>query len=579
MATTHAVDGDVARKSAEWDDEYDLVVLGSGGAGLTAAVVASVEGLRVLVIEKTDYIGGTTAYSAGTCWIPNNKFLQQTGMQGDDVAAEQYLDALVGELSPPAVRAAFLAAGPRMIEYLEKNCNVCFRIYSTFVDYRQEFAGAGKGGRPLEPLPFDGRKLGKKFKDIRWPVPEWGLFGGRLPILRPEADRLLKVAHLSPDAFFLGAKLVLRYFLDRLKYERGTRLILGNALVANLYHNLLKRGVDVLLNGRTTRLISEEGRIAGLLVQHNGRERRIRAHRGVVMAAGGFPANAEWRERYLRKPSAQYTRACEGCTGDTITLAQSVGAALGPLREDNALWFPSSIGRRKDGSTVVFPHIWDRAKPGLVAVNRAGLRFTDESVSYHEFTRAMYASHQNVDTIPALLVCDRLFLWKYGLGMIRPLTPFLKPYIDSGYVYTADSIEDLARKIGVNAEGLQATIQANNRYAESGVDEDFKKGVSPYGRQYGDPQHQPNPCLGKIDRPPYFAIPVVPTPLGTALGLKMNEHSQVVDESGLPIPGLYACGSDGHSIMGGEYPGGGCQVGAGMTFGYIAGLHAAKGGR
>ena len=330
------------------------------------------------------------------------------------------------------MRSAFLAAGPRMIEYLERQCDVRFRIYSTFVDYRQEIAGAGKGGRPLEPMPFDGRKLGENFKHLRWPVPEWALFGGKMSVLRPEADRLLKIAHLSPDAMLLGLKLVSRYLLDRLKYKRGTRLILGNALIASLYHDFLKRGGTVWLNGRTTQLITEQERVTGLLVQYKGKELRIRARRGVVLAAGGFPANAEWRDRYLRKPAAQYTRACEGCTGDTIALAQSIGAALGPLRDDNALWFPSSIGRRADGSTMVFPHIWDRAKPGLVAVNSAGRRFVDESVSYHEFTRGMYKSNETVPSIPAMLVCDRRFLWKYGLGMIRPLTPFLKSYIELG---------------------------------------------------------------------------------------------------------------------------------------------------
>jgi succinate dehydrogenase/fumarate reductase flavoprotein subunit len=340
---------------------------------------------------------------------------------------------------------------------------------------------------------------------------------------------------------------------------------------------LLDRGGSVWFNGRTTDLIAENGRVAGLVAQYKGKELRIHARCGIVLAAGGFPASAELRQRYLRKPAAQYTRACDACTGDTMLLAQGIGAAIGPIREDNALWFPSSIGKRSDGSTVVFPHIWDRAKPGLVAVNSAGRRFVDESVSYHEFTRGMYHSNETVPSIPAMLVCDRRFLWKYGLGMIRPLTPsfFLKSHIESGYVYSANTLEELARKIGIDAAGLAATVEANNRFAQTGIDAEFNKGSSPYGRQYGDSEHSPNPCLGPIERPPYFAIPVVPTPLGTSLGLKADSQSRVLDTSGQPIPGLYACGCDAYSIMGGEYPGGGCQVGAGMTFGYIAARHAA----
>jgi hypothetical protein len=239
---------------------------------------------------------------------------------------------------------------------------------------------------------------------VRWPVPEWALFGGKMMVTRPEAFRLLKITHLSPDAMQLGARLVSRYLFDRLRgYKRGTRLVLGNALVANLFKNLLDRGGSVWFNCRTTELIVENGRVSGLVVQYKGKELRIHARRGIVLAAGGFPGSAELRQRYLRKPAAQYTRACDACTGDTMLLAESIGAAIGPIREDNALWFPSSIGRHSDGSTVVFPHIWDRAKPGLVAVNSAGRRFVDESVSYHEFTRGMYHSNETVPSIPAML--------------------------------------------------------------------------------------------------------------------------------------------------------------------------------
>ena len=559
----------------DWDEEYDLVVLGSGAGGLTAAVVALEEGFRVLVVEKTDFIGGTTAYSAGTCWIPNNPFVRAQGGGDDEATAGQYLDALVGSRGAREVRSAFLATGPKMLVYLEERCGVRFRPYPTFVDYHPELPGAGIGNRPLEPLPFDGRKLGDRFGDVRWPVPEWGLFGGKLSVLRSEVARLLKVSALSPDAVLLGLQLLLRYAADRLRYPRGTRLVLGNALVANLYDNLLRRDGQAWLNARAKRIFKGKDRVEGLLIQRGGRELRVRARRGVVLAGGGFPANAEWRDRYFPQPAAQFTRACDGATGDTIELALTIGAALGPKGQDNALWFPSSIGKRSDGSTVVFPHIWDRAKPGLIAVNRAGRRFVDESVSYHQFTRAMYASNETVPTIPALLVCDQRFLWKYGLGMIRPLTLSVGRYVKAGYLHSAPTLRALAAQIGVDPEGLARTVETNNECAAAGVDTVFHKGESPYGRQYGDPDHRPNPCLGPIDKGPYFALPVVPTPLATALGLVVSPSSEVLTETGRPIRGLYACGGDAHSIFGGEYPGGGCQVASAMTFGYIAGRHAA----
>ena len=556
-----------------WDEEYDLIVLGAGVGGLTAALVSTIEGMRTLLIEKSDQVGGTAAFSSGSVWIPNNAEQRRNGIVGDAEAAHEYLDALVNGRADRALREAFIAAGPEMLEYLEKRTDVGFQMYRQAPDYRQELPGAAQGGRPLEPQPFDGRTLGKEFDRLRWPLPELMLFGGMM-VTRGEAARLLRIGR-SWDSFVLGARLIARYVFDRMHYKRGTRLVLGNALIARLFKNLLDRRVAMWFNGKTTRLLSEEGRACGLVVERDGAEVRVRARRGIVLAGGGFPANLALRERYFPKPVAQFTSAFEGCVGETLLLARDIGASLGPLGEDNALWFPSSIATRKDGSTAVYPHIvLDRAKPGLVAVNSAGRRFVNEAMSYHEFTRAMYRSHRKVPSIPAMLVCDRRFIWKYGLGMIRPCTPSLKPFINRGYLYVANSVEELARKTGVDATGLIETIIANNESARTGLDVEFHKGSNTYDRGNGDPEHTPNPCIGPIEKPPYCAVAVVPTPLGTSLGLLTNVHAQVLDGSGLPIAGLYACGNDQHSVMGGEYPGAGAQLGLAMTFGYLAVRHA-----
>ena len=557
----------------KWEKEYDLVVLGAGIAGLAAAQVSAIEGKRTLLIEKSDQVGGTSAFSSGTAWIPNNAYQRRSGITGDAQAALAYLDALVGDRADRTLREAFIDAGPEMLQYFEEHIELRWLMYDIQPDYDPELPGATIGGRALMPLPFDGRTLGKNFDRVRWPIPELMLFGGMM-ITRSEATRLLRIGR-NLDSLILGARLCGRFILDRMRHKRGTRLVLGNALVAKLFKHLLDRKATIWFNGKTTRLILRHGRACGLVVQIDGSETRVRARHGIVLAGGGFPASPELRERYFPKPVAQYTTAYAGCTGDTLGLAEKIGACLGPQGEDNSLWFPSSVATRKDGSTAVYPHIvTDRAKPGLIAVNSAGRRFFDEGLTYHKFVRAMYRSDRDVPSIPAWLICDRRFVWKYGIGMIRPQTPFLKPFVDRGYLHVADSVEALAHKITVDAVGLVETVRAHNQFARTGVDTDFGKGSNAYDRAYGDPGHLPNPCLGPIDRPPFCAVAVFPTPLATSLGLLTNAHGQVLERSGQPIEGLYACGNDMHNIFGGEYPGPGAQIGAGMVFGYLAARHA-----
>ena len=563
-------------RAQHWDHETDLLVLGSGAAGLGAAVVGAEEGMSVLVLEKTEWLGGTTAYSAGTCWIPGHRY--QDDPAADTAAARRYLDDLVGDRARRELRETYLEHGPAVIDYLDR-VGVGFWHSETVVDYHPEIPGYGVG-RALEPRTFDGRALGRtRFGRVRRPVPEFALFGGTLMVRRPEVSRLVTVFRGSPRGMATALRLGVRWAADRLRYPRGTRLAMGNALVANLYDKLARRGGDVWFTAETTELVTDDaGRVLGAAVSRRGRTVRVAARRGVVLASGGFSASPELRARHMPRPTPQFTRAGEGATGDAISLVRAVGGAVGESRDDNALWFPSSIGRRRDGTTAVFPHIWDRAKPGTIAVNAAGRRFVDESVSYHRFTRAMYDSHESA--VPAWLVVDSRTLAKYGLGMIYPHLPkaVLNKHIESGYLHAGGSIRALARTIGVDPDGLEGTVAKSNRDARAGVDEEFGKGRSPFGHQYGDPEHSPNVNLGTIEQPPFYALAVVPTPLATALGVRADSDARVLDAADRPIPGLYACGNDAHSIMASEYPGAGCQVGAGLVFGYLAARHAAGAG-
>lgn len=554
--------------------ETDLVVLGSGAGGLTAALRASLGGLRAVVLEHSDRIGGTSARSSGTVWIPGNHHLRAHGVTGDAEAAAQYLASLVGERGDPAMWRTFLENGPLMLADLESRAGIGFRPYMTAPDYRQDHPGAAKGGRALEPLPFDGRTLGADFARLAWPLPELMLFGGMM-ITRGEAAQLLR-ADRSVAAMALGARLAGRYLSDRLRHPRGTRLVLGNALVARLFKALLDRRVPLLTAARTNRLIGTAGRIGGVKATIDGKPVTITARRGVVLAGGGFPASASWRAKHLPEPVAEFTPAAPGCDGSAIELGLAAGAALGPSGLDNALWFPSSIAQRPDGSTAVYPHIvLDRAKPGLIAVNSAGARFVNEAVSYHEFVRAMYRAHRATPAIPAWLVCDRAFIRRYGLGLIRPRTPSLRRYVARGYLREAATIAGLAAETGLPPDALEATVARFNGFARHGIDEDFGKGGNPYDRSNGDPDVRPNPCIGAIATPPFYAVPVLPTPLGTSLGLRADRHARACDAAGRPIDGLYVCGNDMQSAFGGEYPGAGAQLGQAMTFGWIAARHAA----
>jgi succinate dehydrogenase/fumarate reductase flavoprotein subunit len=550
-------------------EAYDVVVVGAGAGGTSAACVAAAEGLRTLVLEKTAHVGGTTAISGGMVWAPNTA-LATAGSDSPEKAAA-YLDSTVPTDAGQALRAAFLAAAPAAIAYLQRHTAVQLRPVPTYPDYYPDLPGATTSGRVLEPVPFDARTLGPAFALLRPPLPEFTLFGGMM-VARPDIPHFRNVYRSARSATRV-ARLVASYAMQRLRHPRGVDLVLGNALAGRLLKSLLDRSVPIRTGVEIASLDRTGGAVTGVTVLEGGGERRIAA-RAVILATGGFSHDRGARRRLLPAAARDLSPVTPGATGDGLRLGTGVGGHLEEAELSGAFWVPASHYRSADGRHVVFPHtVTDRGKPGLIAVNAAGRRFANESVSYHEFVLAMLRADNIGTAVPARLICDRRFLWKYGLGAIRPMTLRLRPYKAAGYLTEAGTVGGLAVALGLDPEALQATVERHNRDARSGVDSEFGRGGNIYQRHFGDPDVAPNPCLAPIETPPFYSVLVYPADLGTASGLATDAYARVLDDRNLPIAGLYACGNDMASVMRGAYPGPGITLGPALTFGYLAAMH------
>jgi succinate dehydrogenase/fumarate reductase flavoprotein subunit len=482
----------------------------------------------------------------------------------------------VPEPANAGLRAAFLARGPEAVAYLEANTEVRLQPVKAYPDYYPERLGATSGGRVLEPVAFDGTRLGAHFARLRAPLPEFTLFGGMM-VNRLDIPHLRRIGQ-SLHSTLRAARLVSEYAWQRLRSPRGTTLHLGNALAARLYASLLARQVEILFSADVEDLSMQGDRVSGVVIRHGSRDRPIAARRGVVIATGGFSHDANLRKRFF-PPAAGFVSATSTAgTGDGLRLATTAGAALNTEATSPAYWVPTSLFRRADGSRGVFPHmVTDRAKPGVIAVNAAGRRFVNEALSYHEFVLAMLRDGNGEPDRSAYLICDRPFLWSYGLGRIKPFTRNVRRYVASGELIEAPDIAQLAVKIGIKPSVLTATIAGYNSDAKEGRDPEFGRGSTIYQRHLGDAAHKPNPCVALIVRAPFFAMRIYPADLGTAIGMKVDAQARVLREEGTPVAGLYACGNDMGSIMNGNYPGPGITLGPALTFGYIAARHLAEG--
>jgi succinate dehydrogenase/fumarate reductase flavoprotein subunit len=562
---------------APTDRETDVLVVGSGAGGLTAAVAAAALGLDVLVVEKAPVLCGTTALSEGMIWIPGNAQARARGIADSAAAALDYIGRAAGNAFERDRAACYVEAAPDMLDFMTEHSEVRFILAAGSCDYHPDLPGATTGGRALDPAPYDGRRLGADFARLRRPLATTQIFGG-MSISGTELGHYFKVLR-SPASTALVTRRVARYGWDRLcGRPRGTLIGNGNALVARLLASLRAREVPVWESAPVRRLLVEGGRVTGAEIEMAGCGIALRARRGVVLACGGFTASEELKRRHYPhvRDGKNHTRlAPETNTGDGARLAEAVGGRFNTGLAQPAAWAPVSLVPQKDGATLPFPHFIDRNKPGFVIVDRHGRRFVNESDSYHLIVQAMIETCRPDGTVEAWILADRPAIRRYGIGVVPPWPGRTGPHLRSGYLKAAGSLEDLARTCGIDPFGLAETIARFNTNALRGDDPDFARGRNAYNRANGDSSHRPNPALGPVATAPFYALRIVPGDLGTFYGLDTTCDAQVRDSAGAPIPGLYAVGNDMASVMGGAYIGAGITIGAAMTFGYVAARHMA----
>lgn len=548
--------------------EVDLVVVGSGAAGLAAALAGREAGLEVVVLERAELVGGTTAFSGGALWLPANVRMRQAGIDDSPEDARIYLRDLTAGTVADDVIDAYVETAGEVIDFLERTTPLRMAACTKYADYYPERPGGKPGGRTVEPEAFDGRRLGRAFARLRRPQ-SLTLMLNRVSLTAREAHGLVATGW----AGILRAGLAFTWWLLtpwRWRGGRDSRLALGNALIAGMWQGAERMGVEVRTGARVVGLVHHGDRVVGVRVEEADGKQQLNARAGVILACGGYSRN-DARKRALHgdPTSAEWGASVPEDTGDGLDLGAEVGAATALL--DAAWWMPVFRVPGEDYARAV---VLERALPGAIVVGADGRRFVNESAPYEDFVRAMRAGGH----APAWLIVDRWHRARYPLGPLMPgrvqPTWAASPRLRREWLRIADTPAALAARIGVDPEGLSATVEAFSAAAATGLDPQFGRGESAYDRYYADPAAGPNPCLRPL-RPPFIAVPLYPGDLGSKGGLLTDRDGAVLGPDGRPIEGLYAAGNAAANPLGDIYPGAGGTIGPAVVFGIRAARRAA----
>jgi succinate dehydrogenase/fumarate reductase flavoprotein subunit len=552
--------------------QCDLIVVGSGAAGLACAITAKKRGLNVVVLEKEPVFGGTTALSGGVLWIPMGPHGRQQNPADTREAVRRYMMEETGAFYDAAAVDAFIENGPKMVEFFERETAMQF-VPTLYPDYHPDVPGGADIGRSILAKPYDIRGLGKDMNRLKPPLKTITFIGMMFNSSNADLKHFFQ-ATKSLTSFWYVAKRLATHIKELAIYQRGINVTSGNALAARLAQSALDLGIPILTSTPARKLLVTNDRVTG--VQSD--DMHFTARCGVVLACGGFPHDVHRLAKaypHVARGHAHLSPTPTSNTGDGVAMAEQVGGVADIRFQDSAAWMPVSKVDYGNGEVGVFPHLLDRYKPGVIGVLKTGKRFTNESNSYHDVGAALIQACEGLDETAMWLVCDQTCLSKYGLGFVKPSPMPIGKFLRNGYLLKGQTLQDLAIQAGIDPQALQATVSQYNQGAVRGEDPEFGRGRTSFNRYLADPNHQPNPCVAPVQDGPFYAVKVIMGDLGTFDGIQTSVTGEVLRRNGQPIEGLYAVGNDRASIMGGNYPGAGITHGPNMTFGYVTANHIA----